>query len=190
MVLSSTASLGLKTDLCQQFVRSGEKGGVVKLWVGAVIGAVSSWLLPMAAAAQGVVYAEREANGVLRSSAEGRGRIGAPYQSGSIAKYACTLAAIRLQSAGRLSLDAPVRTLLPGFDNPLADDITLRLLLQNRTGIADGVVAALRSDPTLPSQSIPALEAANRFSAGVDGDAPGTAFSYVNSNWIVVQAIL
>lgn len=189
-MVSSRASASRKANLCQYFVGAGDKGKLVKLWVGGVIVALSSWVFCTLAVAEGVVFATREANGLLRTSATGEGRLGAPYQSGSIAKYMCTLAAVRLENEGRLSLDDPLSTLLPDFDNPLAEEVTLRLLLQNRSGIADGVVAALRSDPTLPGQSIPAIEAANRFSRGVDGHAPGTVFSYVNANWIVVQAIL
>jgi len=39
-------------------------------------------------------------------------------QAGSIAKYVCTLAALRMENEGLLSLDAPVARLLPGYTGP------------------------------------------------------------------------
>lgn len=116
---------------------------------------------------------------------------GAPVrQAGSIAKYACTLAALRFENEGLVSLDAPVHDLLDGYAGPADQALTLRRLLENRSGLADGLMAALRSDPDLPSRSIPAAEAANQFASSTGGDAPGEAFAYLNSNWILVQAIL
>jgi CubicO group peptidase (beta-lactamase class C family) len=116
---------------------------------------------------------------------------GAPLrQAGSIAKYACTLAALRLENAGSLSLDAPVHELIEGYEGPTDRTLTLRRLLENRSGLADGLRAALQSDPDLPSRSIPSAEAANRFAASAGSHAPGEAFAYLNSNWILVQAIL
>lgn len=124
-------------------------------------------------------------------AAEGADAARAPIrQAGSIGKYACTLAALRMENEGLLSLDASVATLLPGYAGPQSEDLTLRRLLENRSGLQDEVIAALMSDPDLPTRSIPALEAANRFGASQSDVEPDAAFDYVNSNWIVVQAIL
>ena len=111
-------------------------------------------------------------------------------QAGSIAKYVCTLTALRMENQGLLSLDAPVSALLPGYAGPDDQALTLRRLLENRSGLEDEVIRALMSDPDLPNQSIASLEAANRFGATNAVEEPGEVFDYVNSNWIVVQAIL
>jgi len=78
----------------------------------------------------------------------------------------------------------------PVIPAPSDDALTLRRLLENRAGLEDAVIDALLTDPNLPNQSIPALHAANRFGATDGAAAPGETFAYVNSNWIVVQAIL
>jgi len=111
-------------------------------------------------------------------------------QAGSIAKYVCTLTALRLENEGLLDLDASVADVLPDYAGPQDEALTVRRLLENRAGLEDQVVAALMRDADLPNQSIPALDAANRFGATAGAQAPGAAFEYVNSNWIVVQAVL
>lgn len=111
-------------------------------------------------------------------------------QSGSIAKYVCTLAAVRLENAGLLSLDSPVSELLPSYRGAPDPDLTLRRLLENRSGLEDGLSPALSQDRGLLTAAIPSAEAANRFSVARSPVPPGQAFSYVNSNWVLVQAIL
>lgn len=111
-------------------------------------------------------------------------------QSGSIAKYVCTLAAVRLENAGLLSLDSPVSELLPSYRGAPDPDLTLRRLLENRSGLEDGLSPALSQDRGLLTAAIPSAEAANRFSVARSPVPPGQAFSYVNSNWVLVQPIL
>lgn len=118
------------------------------------------------------------------------GRAGAPHQAGSIGKYVCTLAALRLENEGLLSLDSTIAELLPEFEGVHADEITLRRLLENRAGLADRLVPALRSDPDLPNASYTPLEAANQVSVGAATKAPGTAFEYINGNWVLIGAII
>ena len=140
--------------------------------------------------AGGVVLTERPVKGPLQTTIIGDGALGEAYQSGSIAKYVCTLTALRLQRRGRLTLDQTIAELLPEYTGALGGEVTLRDLLANRSGIKDGVLDALLSDETLPNTSMTALEAANRFGQDVTGDAPGEAFDYAQTNWIIVQAIL
>lgn len=80
-------------------------------------------------------------------------------QAGSIAKYVCAMTALKMENEGLLSLDAPVHVLLPGYEGSHDDALTLRRLLENRSGLEDQVIEALISDPELPDRSIPALEA-------------------------------
>ena len=111
-------------------------------------------------------------------------------QAGSIAKYVCTLAAVRMENAGLLSLDAPVMDLLPSYSGPRDPALTLRRLLENRSGLEDGLAAALSQDMGLLAIAMPSAEAANRFSSVSSTTPPGEVFGYVNSNWVLVQAIL
>ncbi|WP_161956834.1 serine hydrolase domain-containing protein [Sphingosinithalassobacter portus] len=138
-------------------------------------------------------YAEATlgADGAFRTRAGNGGRDGARYQAGSTSKYACSLLAVILERDGKLRLSDTLADLLPGYTAPDADKITLRDLLHNRSGVADGLMAAFREDAAGLSQTeLTPLDAANRFGLGRTGDAPGTAFDYVNTNWVLVQAVL
>lgn len=135
--------------------------------------------------------ARLDSDGVFHSSADNGGRSGARYQAGSTSKFACSLLALDLERDGKLRLDDNLADLLPGYAARDAGAITLRNLLQNRSGIADGLMESFREDaPAVAALDISPLEAANRFAIGRTDDAPGTAFDYVNTNWIVVQAVL
>lgn len=118
------------------------------------------------------------------------GRANEAHQAGSIGKYVCTLAALRLENMGRLSLDATVADLLPEFEGAHADQVTLRRLMENRAGLADKLIPALMSDPSLPTQALAPLEATNKYSVGDATKAPGLAFEYINGNWVLIGAIL
>ena len=138
-------------------------------------------------------YVESELlpDGSFATHGSGAGRPGARYQAGSITKFACTLAALELQRAGRLRLDATLAELLPGYVGAHADAITLEQLLQNRSGIVDGLMLAVRADPAgTVALDLTPLEAVNRFGTDYTDAAPGTAFDYVIINWAFVQAIL
>ena len=137
------------------------------------------------------VEAELLPDGEIVTRTNARGRANARYEAGSISKFACTLAALDLQRAGRLRLTDTLATLLPDYSGAHADRITLEQLLQNRSGIADGLMAAVRADPaaTLALDLTP-MEAVNRFGTRYTEDAPGTAFDYAILNWTFVQAIL
>ncbi|MBA16688.1 MAG: hypothetical protein CMN73_10090 [Sphingomonas sp.] len=137
------------------------------------------------------VEASLDADGTFHTRAGNGGRDGARYQAGSTSKYACSLLAVILERDGKLRLSDTLADLLPGYAAADADQITLRDLLHNRSGVADGLMAAFREDAaTLAETKLTPLEAANRFGLGRTGDAPGTAFDYVNTNWILVQAVL
>ncbi|MBW4329800.1 beta-lactamase family protein [Stakelama sp. CBK3Z-3] len=138
-------------------------------------------------------YVETELlpDGSFSTRVGGAGREGALYEAGSISKYACSIAAMALQRQGRLKLTDTLATLLPDYRGAKAGEITLEQLLQNRAGIADGAMIAVREDAkaTLALKLSP-TEAANRFATRYTDDPPGTAFDYVITNWILVQAIL
>lgn len=118
------------------------------------------------------------------------GRVHAPHQAGSIGKYVCTLAALRMENEGLITLDATIADLLPDYTGPNAEDVTLRRLLESRSGLEDKLIPALRADPDLPNQTIPFETAINEIAVGPAKQAPGLSFDYVNGNWVLVGAIL
>ncbi|NNU15943.1 beta-lactamase family protein [Parvularcula sp. ZS-1/3] len=141
------------------------------------------------ALAGGAVIAVQKGGAKPEIRVLGDGVSGEAYQVGSIGKVACTLAALSLEKRGKLYLDSPIGELLPGYDG-VRPEVTLRQLLANRAGIADGAVAALLQDRSVAEASMPALDAANRFATEATDDAPDTTFDYVQTNWVIIQAIL
>ncbi len=59
------------------------------------------------------------------------------YRVGSVSKLFADLAAMRLVEAGKLDLDAPIQSAIPGLApaNPYGKPITLRLLMSHRAGL-------------------------------------------------------
>jgi D-alanyl-D-alanine carboxypeptidase len=92
----------------------------------------------------GVVAAMRLPDGSVWTGAAGRRETGpraprataeTPWVIGSITKTFVAALAFQLQEEGRLSLDDPISTWLPDFPN--GDAISLRMLLNHTSGIAD-----------------------------------------------------
>jgi CubicO group peptidase (beta-lactamase class C family) len=166
----------------------------------AAIALATSAALPAALAQQA---AEAPAQAVRFSEAELRGDGGASYrfapgagfatqyEVGSIAKYACTLVALDMARDGLLSLSDPLSKLLPDYRGTRGGEITLAHLLQNRSSITDGFIAAYRADPASAlDMSLSTDTAVERFANGFHDWAPGTEWDYAITNWIVVQAVL
>ena len=154
--------------------------------------AVALALSARASAAQEVpfAYAELSADGRIERGVEGGYRDGALFEAGSITKFACTLATLRLHDRGTLDIDATLGALLPAFaDTPIAP-VTLRQVLQSRSGLADGLIPAFQSDPETVFATPDAVAAIRAFAAGELAFAPGSEWSYDLVNWIVVQAVI
>jgi D-alanyl-D-alanine carboxypeptidase len=92
----------------------------------------------------GVVAAIRMPDGTIWTGATGRAIVGqggematvdTPWVIGSITKTFVAALAFKLQEEGRLSLDDPISTWLPDYPNGSA--ITLRMLMNHTSGIAD-----------------------------------------------------
>ena len=107
------------------------------------------------------------------------------YEAGSIAKFACTIAILRLADEGELSLDDPVGALVPALADLPAGRVKLRHVLANRSGIADGLAAAARADVGAVMAISDPAEAASRFGAGDLIKEPGSAWSYDLINWMI-----
>ena len=121
-----------------------------------------------------------------------------PFYLGSVTKSFTAMAVLQLAEAGRLDLDAPVKSYLPWFrmkdgtaGNCASDRISLRHLLHHTSGIANptGEIALPVHDDR-PD----ALERQVRSFADVPLiHEPGTSFEYANANYqiagLVVQGV-
>jgi len=137
------------------------------------------------------VVATRAADGTLQVTAAPGLTPASQFETGSIGKWACTIAVLRMVDDGKLSLDDRISQLLPAFSGPNADDIRLQDLLANRSGLSDGLMPAVREDAgAVLSLQIDAVGAANRFAAEPSEVKAGSAYAYDLVNWILVQAIL
>ena len=128
--------------------------------------------------------------GQIISKTHGEDAPGALYEAGSIGKFACTIAVLRLTDRDMVSLDDTIGRLLPQFaETPIAP-ITLRQVLASRSGLADGLMPAVREDPRSALETPDAMTAIDRFATGPLAFPPDSQWSYDLVNWIVVQAVL
>ena len=112
------------------------------------------------------------------------------YEAGSIAKFACTIAILRLYDQEKLSLDDQVGDLVPALKNMPAASVALRHVLAYRSGIADGFRAAARADVGAVMAISDPAEAAARFANGPLDAEPGAQWSYDLVNWMIAQAVI
>jgi CubicO group peptidase (beta-lactamase class C family) len=121
---------------------------------------------------------------------DGRGRpvtVRTPFRIGSLTKSFTAAAVLQLVESGRVDLDTPVQTYLPGFTSAEADvsrRITVRHLLNQTSGIADaGFPAVTDPEPDL-GRRVASLRGARLVSE------PGTAFHYSDPNYQVLARLI
>ena len=112
-----------------------------------------------------------------------------PFVLASAGKSFTALAVMQLVDAGRLSLDAPVRTYVPEFrlaDRGAADRITVRHLLQHTSGLPEGA-----GGPILKSaKDGTAAQAVAELSTTTPVSPPGAAFHYSNGNFVLAGLLV
>jgi D-alanyl-D-alanine carboxypeptidase len=118
---------------------------------------------------------------------------------GSISKAMTAVALLQQVAAGRLDLDAPVSRYLPGLvPGERGDRITVRMLLNHTSGIADFVPYAFPSLQTMSTSSLDEnrfrhFDARELVRMGVQAPptgAPGERWSYSNTNYIIAGLLL
>lgn len=114
---------------------------------------------------------------------------GTRFMIGSASKWISAVTVLRLVDLGKLDLDAPIARHLPELP-PANGAVTLRQLLSNRSGIPNGVSAALRKDPTIAKLDIGPVAGALRFGAEALTAAPGEKWDYSYTNWVLVAAVV
>lgn len=136
-------------------------------------------------------FAQAElAEGEFTASTSGTYRIGKLFQAGSISKYTCTLAVLRLADRSVLDLDTAVAAYLPKQDAEWTEKVSLRQLMANRSGIPDGLTQLIETDMAAALEDRPVERALNEYVQGPPQFEPGSEYSYDLVNWIAVQAVL
>jgi CubicO group peptidase (beta-lactamase class C family) len=118
--------------------------------------------------AQGYGMADREAGVAATADTS--------YPVASVSKHFTAAAILKLAGEGRLSLDAPLGTLIEGTRAPLAS-VPLRSLMNHTSGLA------VRGGPSPRGRALRALR------AGVTS-APGTDFAYSNAGFAVLGLVV
>ena len=109
---------------------------------------------------------------------------------GSLTKSFTAMAIMQLKEQGLLELDDPVVKYLPWFrsaDKTRSDTITLRMCLNNTTGLAASFATIMQNQ----SQDADALEMGVRaLSSYQMTREPGQSFEYLNEGWNVLGLII
>ncbi|HXC63126.1 MAG TPA: serine hydrolase domain-containing protein, partial [bacterium] len=119
------------------------------------------------------------------------------FQAGSVSKMLTAIAVLTLVEQGKLDLDRDVNQYLRSWKIPAneftkARKVTLRMLLTHTGGINNGVRFFPRSVKRLPTitQILQGSgPAANSYKITVD-HIPGTAWSYANGGYDIIQQLL
>ena len=109
------------------------------------------------------------------------------FRLGSVTKQFTAMAILQLEEKGKLKVTDPVRTILPDYPAS-GDKITIRNLLTHTSGIPN-----MTEFPDYPkTMSLPSspLQTVGRFKDLPLEFAPGEKFSYSNSNYILLGAII
>jgi CubicO group peptidase (beta-lactamase class C family) len=111
------------------------------------------------------------------------------FKIASISKLYIAVATVKLVNDQRLSLDSTLSELLPELAGRIeyADTITLRMMLQHRSGIPDWI-----KDPQFPwTESVTDVDAVLEFALDKPADfEPGTRYEYSNTNYLLIGKIL
>lgn len=141
----------------------------------------------------GIAVAVTKDGKVMQTAAAGTNGHGGPLttrtrmRTESLSKSFTSLAVMQLVDKGAIDLDEPVTQYLPHFslDDPHADQITVRQLLAQTSGIADkGVPELYDTSTTTLKESVAELRAAHLVSD------PGTEFHYSNPNYHVAARVV
>jgi D-alanyl-D-alanine carboxypeptidase len=109
------------------------------------------------------------------------------YNVGSITKMFTRVALTQLRDAGKLDFDRPLRTYLPDYPSDIADKVTLRQLIDHRSGLGDifgPEFAAARDRLETLADHLPL------FAKKPLEFEPGTSQRYSNAGYIVLGLVI
>jgi CubicO group peptidase (beta-lactamase class C family)/predicted aspartyl protease len=110
------------------------------------------------------------------------------FNIGSINKFFTKTAIAQLAESGKLSLDDTVRKHLPDYPSPVADRITIRQLVDHRSGLGD--IFGDRYDAAPPSRLLELKDFLPLFADEPLQFEPGTSQHYSNAGYIVLGLII
>lgn len=110
------------------------------------------------------------------------------FETGSVSKWIASIVILKLVDQGRLDLDAPISRYLPDYRADTGARITLRRLLSHSSGVPNDIQAA-RKDPAIRGIEMAQMAAVRRYASGDLAFAPGSAWDYSHSNWLIAKAI-
>lgn len=174
---AATASPAAKATMAQQladYVRQYEKAG---LFQGTVLVADQGKVV----LEKGYGLANREKN--IANAADTKFRIG------SLTKQFTAAMVLQLVDKGQLQLDGKVSDYLPNYPKPAGDQITLHHLLSHTAGLPDYTALPQFASAVMRTRQEPAQLVA-LFSALPLEFAPGTKFSYSNSGYVLLGAVI
>lgn len=112
------------------------------------------------------------------------------FETGSVSKWLASIVVLRLCDEGRLNLDTPIITYLPSYRADTGQKLTLRRLLNHSSGLPNQIDPARKADPGIKSIELDQMEAVRRYASGDLAFAPGSAWDYSHSNWILAKAVV
>ena len=111
------------------------------------------------------------------------------FKIASISKLYMAVAATKLVNKGNLSLDDTLSVLLPEYKDSIeySDEISLKMLIQHRSGIPDFL-----DDPEFPWANLPTnVDEALALVLGDDADfKPNAKYEYSNTNYLLLAKIM
>jgi D-alanyl-D-alanine carboxypeptidase len=116
------------------------------------------------------------------------------FRAGSIAKPFVSVVVLQLAERGRLSLDARLPEVLPASVTgrfPTANDVTVRMLLGHRSGLPDWDTPAVDAQVARdPGKVWKVSEFVDLAAAQPPVFAPGSGFSYSNTNYTLLGLVI
>ncbi|GAB4055388.1 serine hydrolase domain-containing protein [Catellatospora paridis] len=135
-------------------------------------------------------HRQSAAAGVADVSTGAPTRPGMRHRVGSITKTFTATVLLQLAGQGRLRLDAPIGRYLPAY---AVDGVTVRMLLNHTSGIADYDHVIFATDASLEQNRHRTFTPAELAAIGLGQPAtgaPGAAWSYSNTNYVLAGMIL
>ena len=112
------------------------------------------------------------------------------FKWGSASKWLASATVLRLVEQKRLSLDAPITAYLPDFRRDTGEQVLLKHVLSNTSGIPDLLTRQLAKEPALRTTDASAATMVARFGDGDLSFVPGKGWDYGAINWAIVAAII
>ncbi|MBV9842863.1 MAG: beta-lactamase family protein [Sphingomonadaceae bacterium] len=119
--------------------------------------------------------------------------VDAVWRYASVTKQLTALIVMQEVAAGRLALDTPIKEYWPAWPQVFSDLVTIRMLLQHVSGLADPAEDAQDADGVphfYRSAAVDPRQAAIGFCAEHPIAEPGTGYHYNNCDYIVLGALL